>query len=86
MIHLGLNIIEQQYEYHNKTQAVFAAVCPTAVQVLVVAVLCLVRLGGKDVSPIYLGSTDSTFLAYGGAVSTLECILYLYYDERRDIR
>ena len=45
-------------------------------QVLVVAVLCLVRLGGKDVSPIYLGSTDSTFLAYGGAVSTLGCIVY----------
>ena len=34
-----------------------------------VAILGLVRLGGKDLSPVYLGSTDATLLAYGGSVS-----------------
>ena len=47
---------------------VFKSVLPS-LQVLVVAILGLVRLGGKDLSPVYLGSTDATLLAYGSSVS-----------------
>ena len=39
-------------------------------QVLVLSIVGLVRLGGKDWSPIFLGSVNTTFLAYGGAVAS----------------
>ena len=39
-------------------------------QVLVLSIVGLVRLGGKDLSPIFLGSVNTTFLAYGGAVAS----------------
>ena len=39
-------------------------------QVLVLSIVGLVRLGGKDLTPIFLGSVNTTFLAYGGAVAS----------------
>merc|ERR1711990_419543 len=38
--------------------------------VLVLSIVGLVRLGGKDWTPIFLGSVNTTFLAYGGAVAS----------------
>merc|ERR1719234_452220 len=38
--------------------------------VLVLSIVGLVRLGGKDLNRIYLGSVNTTFLAYGGAVAS----------------
>merc|ERR1719237_1812937 len=38
--------------------------------VLVLSIVGLVRLGGKDLTPIFLGSVNTTFLAYGGAVAS----------------
>merc|ERR550525_2198339 len=37
--------------------------------VLILSIMGVVRLGGKDWSPIFLGSVNTTFLAYGGAVA-----------------
>ena len=48
----------------------FERCCTNTAQVLVLSIVGLVRLGGKDLTPIFLGSVNTTFLAYGGAVAS----------------
>ena len=37
-------------------------------QVLILAVLLVIRFGGKDGNPMFLGSVDATFFGYGTVV------------------